>query len=115
MSLLGTFSLAALRTKCAIKDASYTGGFKGALKQAGEILAGDILSPSEYINERRLVIKDAAVCFLAPSLLVAAVGFAGLPYWVSLIVLGVAVCLWSSKLNGVQAEAYRQIVSITTK
>ena len=43
MSLLGTFSLAALRTKCAIKDASYKGGFKGALKQAGEILAGDII------------------------------------------------------------------------
>ncbi|WP_262378840.1 hypothetical protein [Pseudomonas sp. WS 5407] len=115
MSLLGTFSLAALRTKCAIKDASYTGGFKGALKQAGEILAGDILSPSEYINERRLVIKDAAVCFLAPSLLIAAVGFVGLPAWVGLIVLGVPVCLWSAKLNGVQSEAYGQIVSITTK
>ncbi len=115
LSLLGTFSLAALRTKCAIKDASYISGFKGALKQAGEILAGDILSPGEYINERRLVIKDAAVCFLAPSLLVAGVGFVGLPAWVSLIVLGVAVCLWSSKLNGVQTEAYGQIVSITAK
>ncbi|MBJ7435393.1 MAG: hypothetical protein JHC54_06430 [Acinetobacter sp.] len=115
LSLLGVFSLTALRAKCAIKDASYTGGFSGALKQAGEILSGDILSPGEYVNERKLVIKDAAVCFLAPSLLVAAVGFVGLPAWVSLIVLGVAVCLWSSKLNGVQAEAYVQIVSITTK
>ncbi|EJF68610.1 hypothetical protein A462_27388 [Pseudomonas sp. Ag1] len=115
MSLLGVFSLTALRTKCAIKDASYISGFKGALKQAGEILVGDILSPGEYINERKLVIKDAAVCFLAPSLLVAAVGFAGLPAWVSLIVLGVGVCLWSAQLNSVQSVAYRQIVSITDK
>ncbi len=115
LSLIGVFSLAALRAKCAIKDASYTGGFKGALKQAGEILAGDILSPGDYLNERKLVIKDAAVCFLAPSLLVAAVGFVGLPAWFGLIVLGVPVCLWSAKLNGVQSEAYGQIVSITTK
>ena len=113
MSLLGVFSVAALRAKCDKKDDGYEGGFTPALAVSGKILAGNILSPGQCVAERKAIIKDAAVCFLMPSLMLAVAFALHVPAVVSLIVLGAAVGLWSAQLNTIQANAYEEVETLT--
>lgn len=113
MSLLGVASLAMLRAKCAKKDDGYEGGFTPALALSGKILSSNILAPGEYVAQHKAIIKDSAVCFLVPSVILAIAFALHVPVVVSLIVLGSAVGLWSAQLNTIQANAYEEVETLT--